>query len=265
MASRHLAFMEQVFTAYRERTLHAFRHQVVAEAKADGTAVTAVDRETSAMVLAQLKAHTPDYGIVSEEEAEPWHPDAEWRWVVDPIDGTASFTRGYPVWGLGIGLMQGHEPREGYLCFPALGETYTYDGREARLNGEIVRLQPASGLADTENYLVDSSLHKHFGGYEAFRHVKLRVFGSSLYHMVCVAMGRAEAMVGGRNSLWDIAAALPLTRACGLRECYADGSALDLAGITAAQRFRLRMPFIVAPESRLDSLVSALRPAFSGR
>ncbi|MCH8074435.1 MAG: hypothetical protein IIC13_16745 [SAR324 cluster bacterium] len=255
----HWTVIRSIFRTYDEAALSAFRQvSTEAEAKADGTAVTRLDREASQLVLETLSAHTPQYGVISEEESEPILPGAEWRWVIDPLDGTASFARGFPVWGLGIGLMRGGEPMEGFLRFPALNETYACAGGLFTFNGSPVRPPASPPLPDTRHYLVDSSLHKWLSSYDPFSGTKLRAFGSNLYHMACLALGRAEAMICGRVYLWDLAPALPMTRAAGLVERYVDGGTFDLGELGAHNGFRIRGPLVIAPPETLESLVRDL-------
>ena len=102
--SRHDDFIAELFRQYDRITLPVFG-SIAAQDKADGSSITSADRDASAHVLGCLVRHTPDYGVISEEESEPYRPEADWQWVVDPLDGTAAFARGLPVWGIGIGLL----------------------------------------------------------------------------------------------------------------------------------------------------------------
>jgi histidinol-phosphatase len=258
LPSPHAALMAELFRRYDALALGAFR-RIQAETKADGTTVTAVDRESSRLVGEALKAHTPDFGVISEEEPQAYRPGAPWQWVVDPLDGTASFARGYPVWGLGIGLLEGDQPREGYLRFPALDESYTFDGEALAFNGQPVAPLQEAPVRDTHNFLLDSSLHKRLKSFEPLRDVKLRVLGSALYHLVSLAMGRAEAMICGRIYLWDLAGALPMTRARGFAERYVDGSAFDLGEVLAAPNHRVRLPLVLTRPERLDEIVAKVQ------
>lgn len=254
----HWTAVRSIFGAYDEAALGAFRH-IAVEAKADGTAVTRLDRDASRMVSEALSAHTPHHDIISEEDSHPRLTGAEWRWVIDPLDGTAAFARGYPAWGLGIGLMQGGEPMEGFLRFPALDETYACAGGLFIFNGLEVLPSSTTPLPDTLHYLVDSSLHKWLASYEPLAGHKLRSFGSNLYHMACLAMGRAEAMICGRVCLWDLAPALPMTRAAGLVERFVDGETFELGEIGAHNGFRIRAPLVIAPPEPMEKLVRELQ------
>jgi len=259
LPAAHAELIARLFRQYDALALGAFR-DIRAETKVDGTTVTRVDREASHLVSEALKAHTPDFGVLSEEEAQPYRPEARWQWVIDPLDGTASFARGYPVWGLGIGLLEEDRPRQGFLRFPALDETYACDGDALTFNGRPLAPLEPDALGDTRNFLLDSSLHKRIQSFAPLRDFKLRVFGSNLYHMVSLAMGRAEAMICGRVYLWDLAAALPMTRARGFTERYVDGRPFDLGEVLRAPNHRVGAPLILSTPERIDEIVAALKP-----
>jgi len=256
-SSPHSVWMRELFTTYDQMAMRAFR-SIGARAKADGTTVTDLDKQASALFLNELKRRTPEYGIVSEEEEGEINPGADWKWVLDPVDGTASFSRGYPVWGVGLGLMKGAEPREGYLSFPALNETYAWHDGELYLNGEPSAFPQSDPLDDNRNILVDASYHRSVRTHEPLWDTKLRILGSTLYHLVSLAMGRCEAMICGRSSLWDLAAALPLSRHQGMVEWYLDGTPLEIAALSAKEHYRLRQPLLIGPPDVLARLQPAV-------
>ncbi len=262
MQSRHLPLITELFRDYDQKALAA-QGSAEAVAKPDGSAVTRLDHEVSRHVVQALRQHTPDYGIISEEEHEAYLPEAEWKWVIDPLDGTASFARGYPIWGLGIGLLQGDQPREGFMRFPALNETFIGVAGRRYLNGREVPAAPPGApppLEDLRNVLTGSPLHAELP-YQRLSGVKLRSLGSNLYHLACLAVGRAEAMLSPASYLWDLVPALPLTRAAGMVEIYVDGSPFSLAELIAARAtgYRMRMPMLIGPPREVDMLLRRLR------
>ena len=257
MTSPHLSIMASLFAAYDKLAAAAFR-QAQVQVKAVGSVVTQLDQEASALVIRELSRHTPTYGIISEEEGADHLPGATYRWVVDPVDGTASFARGYPVWGLGIGLMEGDEPREGYLHFPMVGESYAFDGEQLYFNGQPHTPGPGQWEADTRNLLIDSTLHRRVHDLLPFHDYKLREYGSTLYHLMCLAMGRAEGLIIGRCSLWDLAAALPITRRAGMVERHTDGTPFQLAALSPANRYRLPAPLVLGTPERVEELLQML-------
>lgn len=229
-------------------------------AKTDGTAVTELDTRASAMVKNVLRGLFPDAGLISEEETEPYLPDAAYQWVLDPIDGTASFARGYPVWGLGLGLMKDREPVAGCVSFPILRETFLYTDSGFYLNGSLFQPPPPPSLRDVENLLIGSGLHG-ITKLEKLKTHKLRNFGSSLYHIAAVAAGRAEAVILPRAYIWDIAPGLPFTRARGYVERYLDGSPFSLHDLFRGTPpgFKLEAPLVIGAEERVQEVIAALR------
>lgn len=258
MTATHQELIGSIFSLYDEIALAGFR-SVEAEVKADGTTVTKVDREASRLVTERLRAATPRYGIVSEEEAEPYLPQAEWQWVVDPLDGTSSFARGYPVWGLGIGLLRGGHPEEGYFRCPAIGETYLFANGAYLLNGAPIADLVSQPRQHTLNCLVDSGLHAWLPDFGALAGLKLRAFGSTLHHLISVGMGRSELAITGACYIWDLAAALPLLRSRGMMLRHADGTPLDFSALTLANKYRLPAPLIVGEPERVERFLAAIR------
>ncbi|MCH7476875.1 MAG: hypothetical protein IIA14_02095 [SAR324 cluster bacterium] len=259
MPNERTILIETLFRKFDETSLDAFR-DVSAETKQDGSTVTRVDREISAFALELLKKHTPDHGVISEEETVPYRPEAEWQWVIDPLDGTASFARGFPTWGLGLGLVHRGEPVEGYLRFPVLGETYQFtegtffaDGKEQKPSGGVL-------VADTRNILVGSSL-QHQSRLERLTGAKVRNLGSILYHLICLAMGRTEAVVANRFAVWDLAAALPFTRARGCVERFADGRPFSLLELLTepGENSRHPRPLVIGPPAEVEAIIAEIR------
>jgi fructose-1,6-bisphosphatase/inositol monophosphatase family enzyme len=231
---------------------------LAAEEKADGTAVTRLDREVSARVVRALQGHTPAYGVISEEEAQSYLPLAAWQWVVDPLDGTAAFARGYSAWGLGIGLMHGSDTVEGYMRFPVLNETFCFADGVGTLNGKPLSHAVPVSFPDTHNVLTTSTLHDEIP-YDRLAGVKLRSFGSNLYHLGCLAAGRADAIICPSAYLWDIAAALPFTRALDMVEVELDGSPFVLERVLRHPQYRIERPLFIGRPAEVEQLVARLR------
>jgi fructose-1,6-bisphosphatase/inositol monophosphatase family enzyme len=252
----HIAFVTSLFDDYKAITL-PLHGAVDGEDKPDGSSVTQADRKASAHTLARLKERMPDHGVISEEEAVSYLPQARMQWAVDPLDGTASFARGLPVWGLGMGLIDKSEPVAGYLHFPIVGETFTYEDGVARRNGEIIGRAQVRQAPDTRNVMI-TSIHdyvdvRRIDGY------RIHNLGSNLYHLMMLAAGRCEAIITGPCYLWDMAPALPFTRALGYVERYLDGTEFDMSRLmTPPYGFPLEQPLIVGPERMVNWLLERL-------
>ena len=253
----HQAFVRQLFREYADITV-PLHGAVVADDKADGSSVTRADREASAHVLKRLNAYTPEFGVISEEEAVSYRPGARWQWAVDPLDGTASFARGLPVWGIAMGLLEGDEPVAGYLHFPLVSQTFTFENRDARMNGAPIPPAPSHLAPDTLNVTI-TSIHE-FVDVRRIVGYRLHNLGSTSYHLMMLAAGRCDAVIAGPCYLWDIAPALPFTRALGCVERYLDGSTFHVEPLLApSYGFPIRQPLIVGPEDLVERLIAALR------
>jgi myo-inositol-1(or 4)-monophosphatase len=257
MPQNNLAFVRELFREYADITL-PLHGAIAAEDKADGSSVTRADRDASAHVLKRLKAYTPDYGVISEEERVSYLPGAQWQWAVDPLDGTASFARGLPVWGLGMGLLQGPDPVAGYLHFPFVNQTFTFENNVTLLNGAAVPPSPAHLAPDTLNVMI-TAIHEYVD-VRRIEGYRLHNLGSVCYHLMMLAAGRCDAIITGPCYLWDLAPALPFTRALGHVERYLDGSIFDVeALLTPGYGFPIRQPMFVGAASVVERLLRSLR------
>ena len=122
---------------------------VGSETKVDGSPVTEADRAAERAIRETLRAAYPDHGLLGEEygEDEAGETGAP-KWIVDPIDGTISFSRGIPLFGTLIALTLEGETVVGVIDLPALGERYVgVRGGGCRRNGTLVRCSEAADLS----------------------------------------------------------------------------------------------------------------------
>ncbi|MCA1632009.1 MAG: histidinol phosphate phosphatase, partial [Acidobacteria bacterium] len=123
-----------------------YRGSFVAERKRDGSPVTAADREAEAHLRRAIETAFPDDAILGEEEGERQGVSNR-RWIIDPIDGTYSFVRGVPLFGVLIALEIKDEAVLGVVSLPALDEmVYAARGAGCFLNGEPARVSSTSSL-----------------------------------------------------------------------------------------------------------------------
>lgn len=228
-------------------------------AKADGTAVTELDEQISALVTGKLQKLYPNTGFISEEEQEAYLPNASYQWVLDPVDGTASFARGYPIWGMGLGLMKDRVPMAGCIHFPMLTETFLFTNNAFHLNGKVFIPPPPPTISDVENVLIGSGLHG-IAPLDRLKTHKLRNFGSNLYHMAALAAGRCEAMITPQAYIWDIVPALPFTRHRGYVERYLDGSPFAVQDLfrDSPPTFKLEKPLVIGAPEPVEEIINLL-------
>jgi histidinol-phosphatase len=216
-------------------TLRYFQSGVTAEFKADASPVTAVDRAAEKLCRERIESVYPEHGIIGEEFGTV-RPEAPRRWILDPIDGTRSYLRGVPLYGVLVALEEGEDTVIGVLHFPAMGETVWaargagcwWNGRRARvsevsslpdallLTTDAERLRPLpTGDAPGKPAAIRNAAHKA-AGYERLRDQAglVRTWGDCYGHAL-VATGRAEAMLDPVAAIWDAAALRPVIEEAG--------------------------------------------------
>lgn len=201
----------------------------------DNNLVTEADLVVQEYIRKEVKAAYPNHRFLGEEgKARPKNlPDREPLWVVDPVDGSASFCAGMPTWGVSIGLFDGLRPMLGVVHLPVTGELYSAaSGGMAMLNdrGIEVRDDPI----DNESLLLTysrfhSDFTTHFPG-------KVRSLGSTAAHIAYVARGAACGAILGNVHLWDIAAGLAIIEAAGGTIRGPSGKRLDLSACMDGSR-----------------------------
>ncbi|MBC7788791.1 MAG: histidinol-phosphatase [Anaerolineae bacterium] len=200
-------------------TLAHFQTGVTAELKADQSFVTIADRESERLARELIEARFPHDGILGEEFGET-RSGARRRWVLDPIDGTNSFVRGVPLYGVLVGVEEEGAAIVGVLHFPALGETVCaalgegcwWNGRRARVS-ECTRIGDAVALTSDEESI---QRHARAEGWNRLRNRTrfTRTWGDC-YGYALVATGRAEVMVDAIVSAWDTTAVRPVIQEAG--------------------------------------------------
>ncbi len=209
---------EAALDAARAEILPRFR-RVATEQKEDGSPVTEADRAAERAIRAVLALATPGVPIRGEEYGGELDGPG---WLVDPIDGTISFSRGIPLFTSLVAYVDGEESLVGAIDVPALGERYVgWKGGGCRRNGEPVRVSSESELARAFVCHGDVGAFKQTGRLRAFRRLSedariLRGYTDAFGHAL-VLQGSADAMVDLRLSPWDVAATKVLVPEAGGR------------------------------------------------
>jgi len=131
------AFIGRLATSSGETILPFFRTSLSIDNKSnshDFDPVTEADRAAEAVMRRLIKANFPRHGIVGEEFGSE-REDAEYVWVLDPIDGTKSFIAGFPTWGTLIALLHKGTPVFGMMHQPFIGERFSGDSGSAHYHG----------------------------------------------------------------------------------------------------------------------------------
>ena len=183
--------------------------------------VTAADRAAEAAMRTLIKKTFPAHGIIGEELGAE-RADAEYVWVLDPIDGTKSFICGMPAWGTLIGLTRFGEPVYGLVHQPFIGERFSGDGASARYRGpaggRALTTRPCARLADavlltTSPRLMNAADRATFGKVE--ENVRLSRYGGDCYAYCMVAAGHIDLVIETEIKPHDIAALIPIITGAG--------------------------------------------------
>lgn len=187
------------------------------EQKGDLTPVTVADREAEGALRKLINARYPTHGIIAEEYGSE-HADAEWTWMLDPIDGTKSFIHGVPLFGTLIGLLHQGKPVLGAIHQPVLNWLCVGDNTQTTFNGTQVRMRDTRVLAEA-TLLVTSFTNaaKHGGaGWERLAaSTKLARTWGDCFGYLLVATGRADIMCDPIMNVWDVLPLVPIIRGAG--------------------------------------------------
>lgn len=198
------------------------------EMKGNKTYVTAADLAVQAFIVQELEKHFPDDGIIGEEEGQrKEHKGNERYWIVDPIDGTASFVRGFPVWGVSIGLLEKGRPSEGYFYMPVVDELYHTREDGVYLNDERVFMPKPKALHNETLIMVTTVAHRKRRLAAAFPG-QINCHGAGAAHLSYVASGAADGIWLEGAFAWDIAAGLAMLLKNGGVLKQKDGTDFDL-------------------------------------
>jgi histidinol phosphatase-like enzyme (inositol monophosphatase family) len=189
--------------------------------------VTVADREAEELLRDRIEGRFPGHGILGEEFGES-PARVPVRWILDPIDGTRSFMRGVPLYGVLIGVEVDGEPAVGVAHFPALAETVAAaTGLGCRWNGSLCTVSPVTDVRQaliltTDPVQADSSPVSRGWQELSARAALVRTWGDCYGHIL-VATGRADVMLDPVLSPWDAAPLLTILTEAGGRFTDLDG------------------------------------------
>ena len=232
-------FLHELCDAAAVETLKLFRQPMDVVNKEEATQgkvsfdpVTLADKAAEKVIREIITRRYGDHGILGEEYG-PQNTDAEYCWIIDPIDGTRSYISGLPVWGTLIGLYQNGKPIAGIMHQPFTGERYLSDGNASFLIHGDDRLKlsgrKTSSLSDC---ILLTTSPKLFEGVElqAYERIenacKMARYGSDCYGYAMVASGQVDLVVESKLHIYDIAALIPIVEnAKGIVTNWQGGSA----------------------------------------
>ena len=234
------AFVDRLAAVSGETILPFFRSSLGIDDKGPAghfDPVTAADRAAEQAMRTLIRRSFPEHGIIGEEFG-PERADAEYVWVLDPIDGTKSFIAGMPIWGTLIALTRLGEPVFGLMHQPFMRETFSGDGLAARLSRAGRQAKPA-----------DAALHRPVGrdpvhhqpapderggsrapSRRSKRTVKLSRYGGDCYAYCMLAAGHIDLVIETELKPYDILPLIPILAGAGAVVTSWDGGPAALGG-----------------------------------
>lgn len=197
-----------------------FRQALDSERKGDATPVTIADREAEKAMRAILGAERMGDGIIGEEFGSE-NTGASRQWVLDPIDGTAGFLAGRPIFGTLIALMVDGWPVIGVIDQPISGERWLGAmGMPTLFNGAETRCRPCRELSDatlatTGPHYFDDHQGEHFMSLAARTDHRRMVMGGDCYNYAMLASGQIDVVCEAGLKIHDFAALIPVVEGAG--------------------------------------------------
>lgn len=186
--------------------------------KGDESPVTKADRECEAALRAAINKAFPAHGIIGEEFGSE-NAEAEFVWVLDPLDGTRAFVTGRPTFGTLIALTQGGKPVLGVIDMPILSDCWIgATGHPTTLNGEAVKARACASLKDA---YFSAALPQMFQGDARGAHdriagaVKSATYGGDCYQYGMVATGFIDLVVEKTLGIYDYLSLVPVLEGAG--------------------------------------------------
>ena len=194
--------------------------KVSRELKADKTIVTKADLEADKAIRSIIEKHFPDHSILDEESPEK--VGSEFKWFIDPLDGTTNFSTYIPFFNTSIALFKGDEPIIGVVHSPFLGETFFAEiGNGAFLNNKKINVSETGKI---EKSIIgfchgcdEKSINRIIKIFAKMKRInpKFRQFGSAALELCYLACGRIDAFLLPGLRAWDVAAGFLIAKEAG--------------------------------------------------
>jgi len=259
---RYLPDVEAIAREAGALLMGHFARHVRIEYKGEVDLVTVADRNSEALIVERLRKRWPEHGIVAEEGTRS-DTAAQYRWYVDPLDGTTNFAHGYPVFCVSIALTrQDGQLEVGVLYDPTRDEMFAAErGQGATLNGKPMRVSKTTRLAESllgtgfPSHKRHANPNIHFYQQLTLRSHGVRRAGSAALDLANVACGRYDGFWEFNLNPWDTAAGVLIVQEAGGTVTRFDGSP-----------FRLDSREVLASNSTIHrELITNFEEIFAGR
>jgi myo-inositol-1(or 4)-monophosphatase len=211
-----------------------FRQRVKIEYKGDADLVTEADRNSEKLILSRIRAQWPTHEVIGEEGARI-ETGGDYRWYVDPLDGTTNFAHGFPVFCVSLGLTFQGKRKAAVVYDPTRDELFAAErGKGAVLNGQAIAVSKIAKLAQS---LVGTGFPSHkrhknpniyFYHQLTLRSHGVRRAGSAALDLASVASGRLDGFWEFNLNAWDTAAGILIVEEAGGAVTGVNGQALEV-------------------------------------
>jgi len=238
-----------------------FERRVKVEIKGEQDLVTEADRASEQLIIERLRSHFPTHGIVAEESGRHESP-SEYRWYVDPLDGTTNFAHSFPAYNVTLGLEKAGEMICGVTFDPTRNELFTAErGSGAYLNNRRIAVSAAPRVEEAlmctgfPSRRRHENINVHFFYQLSIMTHGIRRTGSAAIDLAYVACGRLDGFWEFGLNPWDMAAGVLLVEEAGGRVSSMKGA-----------RARLDGPHLLATNGKIHEPVLGLfGEVFAGR
>ena len=196
-----------------------FHSQFNIEYKGDSDLVTDADYGSERIIINEIKRLYPNCSILSEEAGE-LNKESRYKWVVDPLDGTVNFSKGIPIFGVILAVLEDEVPIVGVHYIPMFNEIYyAVKGGGSFLNGKQITVSSRSKLSD---FIIglgdfnigrdekmkqrDNELLNQITAQLSPLTMRTKTFGAACYDLACIASGKTDALLYAFSNPWDVLA-----------------------------------------------------------
>jgi myo-inositol-1(or 4)-monophosphatase len=218
-----LNFAIETARAAGQILLEKYGRKIYVTKKGDINLVTEADLASEALIIERINSYYPKHAVLAEESgASAVNGSSEWKWIIDPLDGTTNFAHGYPCFCVSLALEHEGEIVVGVTFDPTRDELFAAErGRGATLNNKPIRVSQTEELSES---LIVTGFPYDFKGREDFaRHLTnfllqsrgVRRDGSAAIDLAYVACGRFDGFWEEGLNPWDMAAGVLLIEEAG--------------------------------------------------
>ena len=237
-------------------------HKLKVEKKGSTDYVTEVDRRVEQIIFEDIKSYYPEHNFLGEESGEEIN-NSNVTWILDPIDGTTNFVKGFPHYCISLCASVDGVPTHGVIIDPTRREEFSASkGKGAQLNGERIRVSDQKSLTDALLSCSSRSTPEQDYKYnllgtfmELYKNeITIRRTGCSALDLAYIAAGRLDGFWGNGLKPWDVAAGIVIAEEAGalLSDFYGSPKYHGSENIVCCSP-KCFKPILQAVESNLDS------------